>query len=224
MAGMLPGVELAGRRRSRHHLRQEDMKSRRDLPSLREHPPMIEDATASRARMRLEQKLNHFFSTSKPKRAYEGRSSGTLAWEKGSGLGSKILGKPWIFQFNNRSKSEKEICCICLEEFQAEQGTVDLPCSHKYHSNCLLQWLTHHPHCPYCRTPVPSWWYQYGYLFYHYYAFLCVCGGVLKGISTPNLIIAVIKELLRVGLLFKARKDARKWRQVTGNQTLSMFI
>lgn len=46
----------------------------------------------------------------------------------------------------------------------------------------------------------------------------------VKGISTHNLIIAAVKELLRVRFLFKARENARKWRQVTGNQTLSMFI
>ncbi|CAE7481699.1 Dtx3l [Symbiodinium natans] len=41
---------------------------------------------------------------------------------------------------------EEEICCICLEG----HSTLQLPCSHRYHAECLDQWLQRRPTCPTC--------------------------------------------------------------------------
>ncbi|CAE7472526.1 Dtx3l [Symbiodinium necroappetens] len=41
---------------------------------------------------------------------------------------------------------EEEICCICLEG----HSTVQLPCGHRYHAECLDQWLQRRPTCPTC--------------------------------------------------------------------------
>eukprot|EP00439_Symbiodinium_sp_Y106_P080790 s383_g19.t1 len=41
---------------------------------------------------------------------------------------------------------EEEICCICLEGY----STVQLPCGHRYHAECLDQWLQRRPTCPTC--------------------------------------------------------------------------
>ncbi|XP_062017955.1 uncharacterized protein LOC133734338 [Rosa rugosa] len=50
-------------------------------------------------------------------------------------------------------------CSICMNEFA--QGGVDqlithLPCSHRYHVDCIIRWLETSHVCPLCRYPLPS--------------------------------------------------------------------
>jgi hypothetical protein len=47
-----------------------------------------------------------------------------------------------------------ELCAVCLDEVRDERVT-RLPCSHQYHSDCVLPWLAIQPDCPCCRTLVP---------------------------------------------------------------------
>lgn len=159
MSGWLPGVGVAARRRPtiNHHRLEDHPPIRSSEPSsIRE---IVEpwativdmDETALRARQRLEQRLGYLRPPSRSQNE-GGRGRNHIARLKDSGLGSKILGgRPWQF---NTSKSEREVCAVCLEDFRTWKQVMDLSCSHKYHSKCLRPWLAAHPHCPYCRTPV----------------------------------------------------------------------
>lgn len=42
-------------------------------------------------------------------------------------------------------------CSICLENFQDNIATVELPCSHRFHESCIRLWFVDHPSCPLCR-------------------------------------------------------------------------
>ncbi|XP_062182557.1 uncharacterized protein LOC133886757 [Phragmites australis] len=56
-----------------------------------------------------------------------------------------------------RTLSKVDLCAVCLDEVRERQQRVTrLPCSHKYHSECVLPWLAIQPDCPCCRTLVPS--------------------------------------------------------------------
>lgn len=57
-----------------------------------------------------------------------------------------------------RTLSKVDVCAVCLDEVREErrQRVTRLPCSHKYHSECVLPWLAIHPDCPCCRSLVPS--------------------------------------------------------------------
>lgn len=47
------------------------------------------------------------------------------------------------------------ICPICIHAIEVEQPIISLPCLHRFHSACLIQWLsTHTRDCPYCRTEI----------------------------------------------------------------------
>uniref|UniRef100_A0A0D9XTL5 RING-type domain-containing protein n=1 Tax=Leersia perrieri TaxID=77586 RepID=A0A0D9XTL5_9ORYZ len=53
--------------------------------------------------------------------------------------------------------SKADLCAVCLDEVrERHQRVTRLPCSHKYHSECVLPWLAIQPDCPCCRTLVPS--------------------------------------------------------------------
>jgi len=46
-------------------------------------------------------------------------------------------------------------CSICLEEFQAGEKLLKLPCYHYFHPNCIKPWLTERqPTCPLCKANV----------------------------------------------------------------------
>lgn len=56
-----------------------------------------------------------------------------------------------------RTLSKVDVCAVCLDEVRERcQRVTRLPCSHKYHSECVLPWLAIHPDCPCCRALVPS--------------------------------------------------------------------
>ncbi|KAK1592576.1 hypothetical protein Q3G72_027292 [Acer saccharum] len=163
MAGTLPGVGVPHRRRTQHqYYRQENalgnsgisLRERRDPSSI-----MAMDETALRARLRLEQRLAFLYSSPRPSdhQLDQGGGNGhkhkAAARVKGTRSGPKnILGMPWNFQLN-RCKSVKT-CSVCLEDLQDQQRVMNLKCSHKYHSHCLLPWLVSHSSCPNCRTLV----------------------------------------------------------------------
>ncbi|GJQ14455.1 hypothetical protein GpartN1_g6246.t1 [Galdieria partita] len=51
-------------------------------------------------------------------------------------------------------------CAICFELIVPGDGALELPCSHLFHSDCIVQWLLNHQHCPICRTLLPQFDFQ----------------------------------------------------------------
>lgn len=98
----------------------------------------------------------YYRSSDNPKK--EGKASkSTIQKKKDAGLGRKLLEGSWLLRVN-KFRKERKVCAVCLEDFQQDEQVMNLSCSHKYHSACLLPWLASHPHCPYCRTLVePSY-------------------------------------------------------------------
>ncbi|KAJ6307916.1 hypothetical protein OIU76_017658 [Salix suchowensis] len=45
----------------------------------------------------------------------------------------------------------EEQCPICFEILDGEQQALQLPCSHLYHSHCILKWFGNNSSCPLCR-------------------------------------------------------------------------
>ncbi|KAF9605067.1 hypothetical protein IFM89_013737 [Coptis chinensis] len=162
MAGMLSGVELARRRRTNQHRHNHNHRHQYESSYSRElsvhqkiEPSTNMDETALLARKRLEEKLRSFSAPSRFSKRLPSKgekSFSHLTHVKETHTSTRRQGKQ-SFQLD-RKNSQREVCSICLEDFQAEQQIMNLPCCHKYHSDCLLPWLTTNSHCPYCRTNV----------------------------------------------------------------------
>jgi len=45
-------------------------------------------------------------------------------------------------------------CSICLNDLEMGDTLKTLPCFHKYHSDCVDQWLVHKKTCPVCQKPI----------------------------------------------------------------------
>ncbi|KAI3519507.1 hypothetical protein L1887_08682 [Cichorium endivia] len=52
------------------------------------------------------------------------------------------------------SRNKEENCVICQENFKFLKRVIMLPCSHQYHSKCIIEWLKHKKNCPICQKEV----------------------------------------------------------------------
>ena len=45
-------------------------------------------------------------------------------------------------------------CAICMDDLEAGDGVLELPCRHVFHKPCLAEWLAQKNECPNCRRCV----------------------------------------------------------------------
>ncbi|AED91256.1 putative transcription factor C2H2 family [Arabidopsis thaliana] len=48
------------------------------------------------------------------------------------------------------------VCAVCKDEMNIGNKAVQLPCNHKYHSECIVPWLKVRNTCPVCRYELPT--------------------------------------------------------------------
>ncbi|XP_042478855.1 RING finger protein mug145-like [Macadamia integrifolia] len=54
------------------------------------------------------------------------------------------------------SSSAIETCMICMDEYVKGVDIARMPCSHFFHSECIVTWLEHKNSCPLCRFELPT--------------------------------------------------------------------
>ena len=55
---------------------------------------------------------------------------------------------------SNCNENESERCTVCLCDFDSGDEVRALNCSHKFHVECIDQWLSINKKCPLCREDV----------------------------------------------------------------------
>lgn len=63
--------------------------------------------------------------------------------------------KEAIEAMENVTNDEKLQCTICLEDVEIGSVAKEMPCKHKFHSDCIVSWLKLHSSCPICRFQMP---------------------------------------------------------------------
>ncbi|KFK40025.1 hypothetical protein AALP_AA3G320300 [Arabis alpina] len=114
------------------------------------------EGAAKVAKERLDERLRN------PRRRQNGKEK-VVKSEQGKGkphgeLPTEVVGlktsRGRLIQWFGWRVREQQDCAICLDRFKMGETLVNLPCSHKFHSNCLLPWLDTNVYCPYCRTDI----------------------------------------------------------------------
>ncbi|XP_023538036.1 probable E3 ubiquitin-protein ligase RHY1A [Cucurbita pepo subsp. pepo] len=183
MAGMLPGVECARRRRFHQSITSSDSASTAaKLGSTRRSSFCLYTSNrdfhltssssqqrcssnhayqneklgqaAREAKERLDERLR---THRKPENSRKKSSSEEVGLKKEKAKGKEETTTKKRFSWGKLMKwkaSEQEECTVCLERFRAVEPLVHLPCAHKFHSTCLVPWLQANAHCPCCRYPI----------------------------------------------------------------------
>ncbi|CAA7023485.1 unnamed protein product [Microthlaspi erraticum] len=78
-----------------------------------------------------------------------------------AGLGKPPASKSFIKNLKvsplTKEENDEAICCaVCKEEMSVGKEVAELPCRHKYHSECIVPWLGIRNTCPVCRFELPS--------------------------------------------------------------------
>ncbi|KAM0944071.1 putative transcription factor C2H2 family [Dioscorea sansibarensis] len=170
---MLPGVELARRRRVHHHHYElprrapADPKPARYAAAAAAPDRTDMDEPALLARARLEEKLRRFSGPPRWKnnnKAVVVRNERVERKAERNNSEDQKGGRTSLVMLKRRD-SRVDVCAVCLDEVEMRSSAqriykkkeiMKLPCSHIYHSDCLLPWLANNSHCPCCRTIVPS--------------------------------------------------------------------
>jgi hypothetical protein len=53
-------------------------------------------------------------------------------------------------------ENDDRACPVCLGEMENGSLMKTMPCGHRYHKNCLLEWLRTKHSCPVCRVTLPT--------------------------------------------------------------------
>ncbi|KAE9587618.1 hypothetical protein Lal_00021872 [Lupinus albus] len=186
MAGMIPGVESARRRRFHHSGGCFDSPSMSTNNSTRRssfslyatnHESFISSSSslqrnmfyqtypdenmvgaAREAKERLDEKF-------KPHMKSENKSENTLNCVDGRRTNQRELHiygskKSGLRKFSwiklSWKATEQEDCVVCLESLKDGETLIHLSCQHRFHSRCLKPWLDKNSHCPCCRTTIIS--------------------------------------------------------------------
>ncbi|KAJ4957743.1 hypothetical protein NE237_024854 [Protea cynaroides] len=59
-------------------------------------------------------------------------------------------------EFDDNIEEAEETCMICMDEFVRGIHVRKLPCSHFFHTECILTWLKNKNSCPLCRFAMPT--------------------------------------------------------------------
>lgn len=68
---------------------------------------------------------------------------------------SKALQKLPEIIIEEKHLAQKLECTICKDSFSLGDQTIQLPCEHLYHSECIQPWLAQNNTCPVCRYELP---------------------------------------------------------------------
>ena len=85
-------------------------------------------------------------SSTRKKKSAATRIQKTLRGKQGRKRAKKFRS----IQRNNAIKANE--CSVCHEQLMQDVNI--LPCSHRFHNECIESWITSHNSCPLCRAPI----------------------------------------------------------------------
>ncbi|KAL1373145.1 hypothetical protein HN51_003156 [Arachis hypogaea] len=69
---------------------------------------------------------------------------------------SVVRSLPSVVVTKDDVEGNNALCAVCKDEFCVGESVKVLPCSHRYHGDCILPWLGIRNTCPVCRHEFPT--------------------------------------------------------------------
>ncbi|KAI4374504.1 hypothetical protein MLD38_012490 [Melastoma candidum] len=69
---------------------------------------------------------------------------------------SVVENLPCVVLSKEDAERNDGLCPVCKDKFNAGEKTMQLPCCHCYHSDCIVTWLEIRNTCPVCRYDLPT--------------------------------------------------------------------
>ncbi|XP_071724581.1 uncharacterized protein [Rutidosis leptorrhynchoides] len=184
MAGTLPGVEIARRRRLRGwsdpaslngsgfgstrirvsqdtHITPTLSFFQRSLVNQADEDDKLggpareaKERLDGRLRGNLKQEFTRQTSQERLRRGSTNATSTVMENLQVEVYGSKNKRLRWGRMGLSWKSSKQEECAICLDVYKASDKITHLPCTHRFHFDCLVPWLESDGHCPCCRATV----------------------------------------------------------------------
>ncbi|XP_021900867.1 probable E3 ubiquitin-protein ligase RHC1A [Carica papaya] len=63
--------------------------------------------------------------------------------------------RKFVYDEEDDDCKSKQHCTICIEDFVRGSELNEMPCSHLFHPDCIVEWLQVNHTCPLCRHPLP---------------------------------------------------------------------
>ncbi|KAL2453961.1 E3 ubiquitin ligase BIG BROTHER [Abeliophyllum distichum] len=85
------------------------------------------------------------------------QSLGEAVGHESKGLSEDLISRLPSFKYKTgffSKKRKKEECVICFAEYRNGTRLTTLPCTHIYHSECIVRWLKLNKKCPVCQKEV----------------------------------------------------------------------
>lgn len=79
-----------------------------------------------------------------------------LGPKKGRMNKQQILKFPTVKYETGEGNTQQTCCPICIEEYEAGEDLLQLPCRHNFHTECIIPWLERHSVCPMCKVEVSN--------------------------------------------------------------------
>jgi hypothetical protein len=73
--------------------------------------------------------------------------------EWSTGVKAEIAYLKTVYMLRNYNQVNDDDCVICMDKLK-KNNTVVLPCTHKFHINCISEWAQNHYTCPLCRKSI----------------------------------------------------------------------
>lgn len=67
-----------------------------------------------------------------------------------------IKNLPWVVLTREDVENNNALCAVCKDELTVGEKAKQLPCSHRYHNDCIVPWLGIRNTCPVCRHELPT--------------------------------------------------------------------
>ncbi|EXC17829.1 E3 ubiquitin-protein ligase RING1-like protein [Morus notabilis] len=84
----------------------------------------------------------------------ENPPAGLIGWKPAAKSAVDELGKGMFT--GSYDPASKMMCSICMEEVKIGSHITRMPCSHMFHSDCIVEWLNKSHTCPLCRFSLPT--------------------------------------------------------------------